>query len=104
MAESVNLNNLLLRTQAMFLINALKDIYEFKINRNNLKDVIFLAYGLNKKEAEILINTAKGKITKSSNRIVRKSYKELMNFLTIYGKSTYLFLVYWLKISVEKRD
>jgi fumarate hydratase class II len=104
MAESENLNNIIIQAQAMFLINALKDIYEFKINRNNLKDVLFLAYGLNKKEAEILINTAKGKITKSSNRIIRKSYKELMNFLSIYGKSTYLFLIYWLKVSVEKRD
>lgn|GEM_PF-1058262 len=104
MTESENLNNLLVQTKALFLINALKDIYEFKVNKQNLKDVIFLAYGLDKNEAEVLINTAKGKITKSSNKVISKAYKELMNFLAIYGKSVYLFLVYGLKIGVEERD
>jgi len=72
--------------EALFLINIIPIIYEVKLTKKNLLNLLFLLYGLDEEKARILVDTSKGIYHRSSEKVIKKAYKELMKFLNTTGK------------------
>ncbi|MDT7892450.1 MAG: hypothetical protein RQ952_06970 [Thermoproteota archaeon] len=86
MTESEILKKSQLMLEASFLINIIPIIYEVKLNRKNLLNLLFLLYGLDHKKAKVLIDTSKGIYHRSSEKVIKIAQKELMKFLNTTGK------------------
>jgi len=84
MTESVKVNNEDVISEARLLIDLIPIVFDLIVTDNNLVNVLFLVYGLNNKEAKILIETSKGKIVKKSSYVVRKAKAELFKFLKTF--------------------
>jgi len=80
--------------EANLLISALTDIFKMKITKRDLIEALYLAYGLNKREAKTLIETSKGKLLPNSTKVVNKALEELAKFLIVCNYKEYVKLFF----------
>lgn len=85
MTESETLQNRVLQIKASLLIEFLDKIFNLD-RKGDLKDLLFIAYGLSEKESELLISSSKGNISEKTSEIIEKALKELDKFLSVKGE------------------
>ncbi len=85
MAENDEIEKIYLQLKAISLIKIIPLVYGVDLNRDNFEKVLYLVYGLNSKEAQILRDTARGKICKFSSKVIENALEEFVKFLNATG-------------------
>ncbi len=85
MSESEELKKLELHLRAVYLIELIPLVYNIELNEDNFEKVLYLVYGLNKKQSRILRKAVRGEFCKSLEAVVEKATEELVKFLNVTG-------------------
>lgn len=85
MSESEELKKLELHLRAVYLIELIPLVYNIELNEDNFEKVLYLVYGLNKKQSRILRKAIRGEFCKSLEAVVEKATEELVKFLNVTG-------------------
>lgn len=84
--ESIENEKNYLKKQADFLISALQFIFHRKLRSKDIRKRLYIAYGLNETECEILLKTSKGIILPESRQVNQKCMEELIKFLSFIAQ------------------